>query len=350
MKQTIKKIFILLSLFLVAGFFMYQVQGKVLAEQSGSSPESGATSRIKTIYDSLVSLSHGSDSAGGWGNWGVMWNRIRSAAEWVPTGDATEGDVASGKIFYKDSRTQKTGTLSLTGDATAADVAYGKTFYASDLTKQTGTYCPTTFTTCGQCYQVTHQDEDGVAPVDKTVSYQTVSTSIGGTGTKCWITQNLGATHQATDATDATEDSAGWYWQFNRKQGYKHDGTTRTPSSAWISSISEDSDWLAENDPCTLELGVGWRLPTWVELGNVDTSQNWNNYNDTYGSVLKVHGAGYIEYSNGNFYARGSYGQYWSSTQNVTVSNARLLGIDSSYSGYDSARKAYGSSIRCVKD
>ena len=110
MKQKTKILFILLSLFLVVGFFLYQVQDKVLAEQSGSSPESGVTSRIKTIYDSLVALSHGSDSAGGWGNWGVMWNRIRSAAEWVPTGDATEADVASGKTFYKDSRDQKTGT------------------------------------------------------------------------------------------------------------------------------------------------------------------------------------------------------------------------------------------------
>ena len=91
-------------------FGLLQVKTFVLAEQSGSSPESGVTSRIKTIYDSLVSLTHGSDSAGGWGNWGVMWNRIRSAAEWVPTGDATEADVASGKTFYKDSRTQISGT------------------------------------------------------------------------------------------------------------------------------------------------------------------------------------------------------------------------------------------------
>lgn len=92
------------------------VKNIVLAEQSGSSPESGVTSRIKTIYDSLVSLSHGSESAGGWGDWGAMWNRIRSAAEWVPTGDADEADVASGKLFYKDSRTQKTGTASLAPD------------------------------------------------------------------------------------------------------------------------------------------------------------------------------------------------------------------------------------------
>lgn len=88
----------------------------VLAEQSGSSPESGVVSRIKTVFDSLVTLTHGSESAGGWGDWGAMWNRIRSAAEWVPTGDADEADVASGKLFYKDSRTQKTGTASLAQD------------------------------------------------------------------------------------------------------------------------------------------------------------------------------------------------------------------------------------------
>ncbi len=110
MKKDSKPIFIFCTFLAIVGFSLYQLQTKVLAEQSGSSPESGVTSRIKTIYDSLVSLAHGSESAGGWGNWGVMWNRIRSAAEWVPTGDATEADVVSGKTFYKDSRTQKTGT------------------------------------------------------------------------------------------------------------------------------------------------------------------------------------------------------------------------------------------------
>ena len=76
-----------------------------------------------------------------------------------------------------------------------------------------------------------------VAPVTKTASYGTVLTSITG-ASKCWITQNLGADHQATSATDATEPSAGWYWQFNRLQGYKNDGVTLSPT--WtITTISE---------------------------------------------------------------------------------------------------------------
>jgi len=55
--------------------------GRVLGEQTGGSPDSGSDSRIKTIYDSLVTLNYGSGSAGSWGNWGSYWNRIRSAAE-----------------------------------------------------------------------------------------------------------------------------------------------------------------------------------------------------------------------------------------------------------------------------
>ncbi|MBP9781384.1 DUF1566 domain-containing protein [Candidatus Woesebacteria bacterium] len=116
MKKLFKRTVLLFSLFLVVGFLLPRLQIRVFAEQSGSSPESGATSRIKTIYNSLVALSHGSESAGGWGDWGVLWNRIRSAAEWVPSGNAAEADVASGKLFYKDSRTQKTGTASLAPD------------------------------------------------------------------------------------------------------------------------------------------------------------------------------------------------------------------------------------------
>jgi len=80
------------------------------AEQWPGSPESGATSRIKEIYDSLVALGLGSESAGTWGDWGAYWNRIRSAAEWVPNGTVTVTDVKNGITFYDDNRTVKTGT------------------------------------------------------------------------------------------------------------------------------------------------------------------------------------------------------------------------------------------------
>ncbi|MBW1839900.1 MAG: hypothetical protein JRI49_08180, partial [Deltaproteobacteria bacterium] len=111
---------------------------------------------------------------------------------------------------------------------------------------------------CGDPITINHV-AGTVAPVTKTVTYGTV-TNIPGENSKCWITRNLGASRQATAVSDATEASAGWYWQFNRKQGYKHDGTTLTPS--WtITSIDENLDWESAHDPCALELGTGWRIP-----------------------------------------------------------------------------------------
>jgi len=84
------------------------------AEQSGFSPDSGETSRIITVYNSLSSLTHGSDADGGWGgSWGVQgayWNRTRSAGEWVPTDAAAVTDVKNGITFHSTSRTQLTGT------------------------------------------------------------------------------------------------------------------------------------------------------------------------------------------------------------------------------------------------
>ena len=114
-----KKIFIISCLFL--GLFgLWQIKLNVFAETSGSSPESGTSSRIKTAYDWLVAkgANYGSTDAPDWDSavtysWGTWWNRIMESAAWEPDGSATAGDVPSGFTFYAGlgDRTQKTGTL-----------------------------------------------------------------------------------------------------------------------------------------------------------------------------------------------------------------------------------------------
>jgi len=92
---------------------LYPVQ----AEQTGSSPESGATSTAKQVYDFLVGKSdpdYGATQPADWSfNFGTYWNRMLYSAFWEPDGTATESDVLSGKTFYSGSnnRVQKTGTL-----------------------------------------------------------------------------------------------------------------------------------------------------------------------------------------------------------------------------------------------
>ena len=207
------------------------------------------------------------------------------------------------------------------------------------------------FTTLGTCgsFTINHVSSGGVAPLDKTVTYGTV-TGIPGATTKCWITSNLGASNQATSVTDDSEPSAGWFWQFNRKQGYKHDGTNRTPNTTWITSINENADWETANDPCGLELGSGWRIPSYTEWFNVDASGSWTDWNGPWNSRLKMHAAGYLKDSDGSLTDRGVKGYYWSSW----MSDANFGLFLNFYSGVCKINsdkiKASGFTLRCLRD
>jgi hypothetical protein len=210
----------------------------------------------------------------------------------------------------------------------------------------TGTISPSFI--CGMPILINH-NAGNIAPVTKTVTYGTIN-NIPGEPSKCWITQNLGADAQANAVSDATEASAGWYWQFNKMQGFTHDGTDRTPNSLpWISWIEENSDWLAANDPCRLELGMGWRIPTYTEWINVDANGNWENWNGPWNSELKLHAAGNLDESDGSLADRGASGYYWSSSQYDNLLGWNLsFNNSSSYMG--ESFKFYGVSIRCLKD
>ena len=202
--------------------------------------------------------------------------------------------------------------------------------------------------TCGVTIGINHLVSGGVAPVNKTVEYGTV-TGIPGEPAKCWITCNLGADHQANAVSDATEASAGWYWQFNRKQGYKHDGTTRTPNTTWITYISEESGWLPANDPCSIELGSSWRIPTETELMNIWNFGGWSSWTGPWNSGLKLHAAGYIG-DVGTLTWRGTTGFSWSSVQSdptrgvVFYFSSAGCGVSPWYN------KQRGISVRCIRE
>ena len=205
--------------------------------------------------------------------------------------------------------------------------------------------------TCINCppFTITHL-AGAIAPVTKTVRYG-AGNSIPGEPTKCWITQNLGADHQATAVYDATEASAGWYWQFNRKQGYKHDGTTRTPNTTWIYPIVDSLDWQPANDPCALELGGSWRLPTITEWSNVVVGGGWIDWNGPWNSGLKIHASGNLGTYYGDLNSRGSYFYYWSSTQwGPTGGYDLVYKIGTNAGGVGANAKEIGASVRCLRD
>jgi hypothetical protein len=225
---------------------------------------------------------------------------------------------------------------------------YATTFGAwKELAYGTGTIA--VVFSCGSSINVNHA-AGPVSPVTKMVTYGTIN-SISGEPSKCWITSNLGSDHQASAVNDATEASAGWYWQFNCKQGYKmdDDGTTRTPNTTWIISISEDLDWQPANDPCSLELGTGWRVPSRIEWENLDVSGGWTSWTDPWNSGLMLHAAGNLKSTDGSLSSRGGVGAYGCSQQ-ADLIRTSYLRFGNGYSYIESGYKSTGFSLRCIKD
>ena len=268
-------------------------------------------------------------------------------------------NAVTGATGYKWSATNNYATASLIGNTTTMSetgltcgTAYTRYVWAYNACGNSGpvTLTQSTLACSGPgCGSLVISHTAGVvAPVTKTVTYITVSDIPGALG-KCWITSNLGADHQATAKNDATEASAGWYWQFNRKQGYKHDGTTRTPNTTWITSISENLDWEVQNDPCTIELGTGWRIPTKIEWENVSASGLWTNWNGPWNSDLKMHAAGNLDSYYGSLSGRGTQGRYWSSLRSSSYSGWGQE-FYTSYFYITQPQKTFGIPLRCVSD
>jgi len=244
----------------------------------------------------------------------------------------------------------------------------GPTYYVRAYAKNNLgiSYSPsvTSFKICNS-FSVTHQQGVNGAPENKTVTYKTISSNVSGAA-RCWITQNLGADNEAVSAVDATDASAGWYWQFNRLQGYKAVGASYIPKPTgvpWLTSSNESLDWSATNDPCQRLLGSGWRMPTNTEWTAVDADpQYWSNYNQAYSSELKLHAAGFIV--GGALVNRAVQGTFWSTTQSSGYGyynggysygyfyTGRFLSITSTTSAMSEVEKVagYAFSVRCLRD
>ena len=181
---------------------------------------------------------------------------------------------------------------------------------------------------------------------------------------KIWMDRNLGASQVATSSTDAA--SYGDLYQWGRgTDGHqiRTSGTIATLSTTdvpghgnFITNGSSPYDWRSPqngslwqgvsgtNNPCP----SGYRLPTEAELNAERLSWSSNNSVGAFGSTLKLPVAGFRGDSNGSLYTVGSDGFYWSST--VTGTNARSLFFGSSSAGMISNGRAYGNSVRCLKD
>jgi hypothetical protein len=146
-----------------------------------------------------------------------------------------------------------------------------------------------------------------------------------------------------------------YHWQFDQKQGFMQDGTTLIPANKWITDFITGNGWQAANDPCSLELGSSWRIPTKIEWYNLSNAGGWTNWNGPWNSQLHLHAAGSLIPSNGAVVERGSRGRYWSidykpGPQGSSSGDGWLLDFSSSSCNVPTTDKWNGCSVRCVRD
>ena len=217
--------------------------------------------------------------------------------------------------------------------------------------------------------------DDGCAPTASGPTYPagsvfcssgatTVVEVISSTG-KIWMDRNLGASQVATSSTDA--NSYGDLYQWGRgSDGHqcRNSATNSTLSSSnqpghgdFIIAPSSPKDWRSPqntnlwqgvngvNNPCPSL----YRLPSEAELDAERAS--WSPNNNRAGALaspLKLPAAGERWSSNGRLDDVGADGYYWSSTINSTES--RYFFFYGGNAGMNTRDRAYGYSVRCIKD
>jgi uncharacterized protein (TIGR02145 family) len=180
-----------------------------------------------------------------------------------------------------------------------------------------------------------------------------------------WMDRNLGASQVATSSTD--QNAYGDLYQWGRRAD-GHQCRTSPTMGGTLSSVDQPAhgnfihapappyDWRSPqntnlwqgvngvNNPCP----SGYRLPTETELNNERLSWGSNNGSGAFAAPLKWTLAGVRLYSNGSLNSVGTHGGYWSSS--VSGTSSRYLYFYSSSANMLGHYRAYGFTVRCVKE
>ena len=184
---------------------------------------------------------------------------------------------------------------------------------------------------------------------------------------KTWMDRNLGASQVAASSSDI--NSYGDLYQWGRfSDGHQCRTSTTTSSNSstdtpghgnFILNSNSPFDWRSPqntnlwqgvsgtNNPCP----SGYRIPTYAELEAERISWGTNNAAGALASPLKLPMAGYRSNDNDYIGDVGSYGNYWSSTVSTAEAvKSNLLLISSGSVNMSYNKRAFGYSVRCIKD
>jgi hypothetical protein len=108
---------------------------------------------------------------------------------------------------------------------------------------------------CGSSFTINHLVSGGVAPVDKTVTYGTV-TNIPGETSKCRIASNLGSDHQATAVNDASGGWTKWNGPWNSALEMQAAGSLGYQDGALEARGEEGLYWSIMQNSTTVGMGL----------------------------------------------------------------------------------------------
>jgi uncharacterized protein (TIGR02145 family) len=297
------------------------------------------------------------------------------------TGNLFNGSVASGVSVsvpytagnagtYGAQSVSSTGVVGLTATLAAGTLANGAgsltyTITGTPTTSGTATFAITVGgQSCSFTVSVGAAQPQYPAGTVHCAGATTVVDVTNPTTGRIWMDRNLGATQVATSSTDA--NSYGDLYQWGRRADGHQCRTS--PTTATLSSIDQPAhgnfitinsgnyDWRSPqnanlwqgvngvNNPCP----SGYRIPTETEINDERLSWSVNTSVGAFASPLKWTTAGNRTNGNGALGDVGATGGYWSST--VSGADSRNLGFGSSNATMGDNDRAYGFTVRCLKD
>jgi len=192
----------------------------------------------------------------------------------------------------------------------------------------------------------------------------TVVVEVSSATGRVWMDRNLGASRAATSPTDA--QAYGDLYQWGRGvDGHQNRSSPTTNSlsssdqpghGSFILVGNNTYDWRTPqsnnlwqglngiNNPCP----SGYRLPTAEEWEAERNSWSSKNAAGAFASPLKLPLSGLRHFSNGSLRVVSTNAYYWSATVNGPFAHLKTFG--NNYAALNSHLRAFGHSIRCIKD
>jgi hypothetical protein len=171
---------------------------------------------------------------------------------------------------------------------------------------------------------------------------------------RIWLDRNLGAKRVCQSFDD--KQCYGDYYQWGRaadgheKARSSNFTTVRLSSDDWKESDSSGSQrhaYWSRTDGSGI-CPTGFRVPTVDELEAETLDHAVKNRNDAFNNFLKLPSAGNRNFRTGSMYDQEEDGSIWFSSH--TGKLTRYLGFDSEDAGIYGDGRAYGFSVRCLKE